>query len=353
MGMGKQSVARRALYGVGVLLLLVALWPVSLVSAAQITGRKVTLSNTNGAASGVAYTFNSDALPSGTAVRSVKAEACTTASGACSTPSGFTAASADIAGQPTGLGAAASWSDDSNAGNLRITHASNVTAPSGTVSIAWTTVTNPTADNTTFYLRVTTYSDSAYSSAIDSGTIAVSTAEQITVNATVDETLTFCTGTSGITNSSCASATGSTVSLGTITPSTTGASTSQIGVSTNAASGYAITVAGNTLTSGGNTVAALASQAASSQGSAQFGLNLRDNATPNIGSDVSGSGTATATANYNTADQYRFVSGDIIASKNAADAHRLFTVSYIANVAGNTPAGSYTTNLTFVATATF
>lgn len=353
MGMGKKSVAGRALYGLGVLLLVVALWPVSTVSAAQITNRKFTLSNTNGNAGSVTYTFNSDALPSGTAVRSVKAEACTTASGACSAPSGFSGSAADISGQPTGLGAASSWTDDSNAGNLRITHASNVTAPSGAVAIAWTGVNNPTADNTTFYLRVTTYSDNAYTNALDSGTIAVSTAEQITVNATVDETLTFCTGTSGITNSSCAGATGSTVSLGTITPSTTGASTSQIGVSTNASTGYAITVAGNTLTSGGNTIAALGSQMTSSQGTAQFGINLRDNATPNIGTDASGSGTATPTANYNTADQYRFVSGDVIASKNSADAHRLFTVSYMANVAGNTPAGNYTTNLTFVATATY
>ena len=332
---------------------MLALWPVSSVSAAQITNRKVTLSNTNGGSSNVTYTLNADALPSGTAVRSVKAEACTAASGACSTPSGFSAASADITGQPTGLGAASSWSDDSNAGNLRITHASNSTAPSGSLAITWNTVSNPTADNTTFYLRITTYSDSAYSSALDSGTIAVSTAEQITVNASVDETLTFCTGTSGITNSSCAAATGNTVSLGTLTPSTTGASTSQIGVSTNASTGYAITVAGNTLTSGSNTITAQATQATSSQGSSQFGINLRDNATPNIGTDVSGSGTATATANYNTADQFRFVSGDIIASKNSADAHRLFTVSYIANIAGNTPAGSYTTNLTFVATPTF
>lgn len=344
---------KKALYGAFAAVLLVALVPLSTVSAAQITNRKFTLSNTNGGANPVTYTFNADALPSGTAVRSVKAEACTTASGTCTTPSGFSGASADITGQPSGLGAASSWTDDSNAGNLRVTHASNVTAPSGAVTITWNTVANPTADNTTFYLRVTTYSDSAYSSALDTGTIAVSTAEQITVSATVDETLTFCTGTSGITNASCSGATGSAVALGTITPSTTGASISQIGVSTNASTGYAITVTGNTLTSGANTLTALASQVASSQGSSQFGINLKDNATPNIGSEVSGAGTATATANYGTADQYRFVSGDIIASKASADSHRLFTVSYIANVAGNTPAGNYTTNLTFVATPTF
>jgi|SRR5688572_17053780 len=350
--MKKISILRTVLHGAAVAVMVAAVIPAWPVSAAQITGRKFTLSNSNGGAASN-YTFDSAALPSGTAVRSVKAEACTAASGTCNTPSGFSAAAASIAGQPTGLGATSAWSDDSNAANLRITHASNVTAPSGVVNIQWTGATNPTADNTTFYLRVTTYSDAAYTTAVDTGTVAVSTAEQITVNATVDETLTFCTGTSGITNASCSGATGSAVNLGTLTPSTTGASTSQIGVSTNASSGYAITVSGTTLTSGSNEVDALAAQTASAQGGEQFGLNLRDNATPNIGTDVSGSGTAAATANYNTADQYRFVSGDIIASKNSADAHRLFTVSYIANVAGNTPAGAYTTNLNFVATATF
>jgi hypothetical protein len=324
-----------------------------IVNAAQITDRKFTLSNSNGGASGVGYVFDSSALPTGTAVRSVKAEACTTASGACSTPSGFTGASANLTAQPTGLGATSSWADDSNAGNLRITHASNVTAPSGAVNIQWDTVTNPTADNTTFYLRVTTYSDAAYSSALDSGTVAVSTGDQITVSATVDETLTFCAGTSGITNSSCAGATGSTVSLGSITPSTTGSGTSQIGISTNATSGYSITVSGSTLTSGGNTISALASQTASSQGSEQFGINLRDNATPNVGTDPDGSGSATPTSNYNTADQYRFVSGDSIASKGSSDNFRRYHVSYVANVAGSTEAGSYSTNLNFVATATF
>jgi hypothetical protein len=302
----------------------------------------------------VNYVFDSSALPTtGTPVRSVKAEACTTASGSCTTPSGFTGAGANLTAQPTGLGATSSWTDDSNAGNLRITHASNSTNPSGAVNIQWDTVTNPTADNTTFYLRVTTYSDAAYSSALDTGTIAVSTAEQITVSATVDETLTFCTGTSGITNSSCSGATGSTVNLGALTPSTTGSGVSQIGVSTNATSGYSITVSGTTLTSGGNTITALATQTASTQNGEQFGFNLRDNATPNVGTDPDGAGTATPTANYNTVDQYRFVTGDSIASKGSADNFRRFHVAYIANVGGATEAGTYQTNLNFVATATF
>jgi hypothetical protein len=97
----------------------------------------------------------------------------------------------------------------------------------------------------------------------------------------------------------------------------------------------------------------LASQTASSQGSEQFGINLRDNATPDIGAEPDGAGDATPTANYNTADQFRFVSGDSIASDAESDSFRRFHVSYIANVTTATEPGTYTTTLTYVCTATF
>jgi hypothetical protein len=114
-----------------------------------------------------------------------------------------------------------------------------------------------------------------------------------------------------------------------------------------------VTVNGATLTSGANTITALAAQTASAQGSGQFGLNLKANTTPSVGADPAGTGTATPTANYNTTNQYRFVTGDQVASKNAADNFRLYTVSYIANIPGAQPAGTYTSTLTYIATATF
>lgn len=354
MTTGQRMFRRQVVSGCVVAVLLLAMVPAHVVQAASITNRSVMLSTSSGGAAGVVYTFTSDPLPSATPVRSVEAVVCTTASDPCVTPAGFTAAGAGLAVQPTGLGAASSWADQSTAGALRISHASNVASPSGAVSIAWNAVTNPTADNSTFFLRFTTFSDDAYTTGIDSGTVAVSTAEQINLSAQVDETLTFCTGTSGITGSSCAGANGNSVNLGVITPNAAGTGTSQIGVSTNASSGYAITVSGSTLTSGSNTIDALAAQTASILGNEQFGINLRDNTAPNVGVEPAGAGTATPAATYNTADQYRFVSGEVIASKNVPDQHRLFTVAYIANVAaGLTAAGTYTSTLTFVATGTF
>lgn len=319
------------------------------VNAAPLTTRSVVLSTSAINASAthtIAFTSAQTAN-----IGSIKFEYCTTASGTCTKPTGLTTTSATLDAQSGATGFTIVNTTD---GAPYITRSASNLPASTPLSYTLGTITNPSTTNTTFFIRITTYtSTNATTGSTDTGVVATSTANQITVNATVDETLTFCTGTSGVTGSSCAGATGTAVALGTLTTSTTGSGTSQIGISTNAPNGYSITVNGNTLTSGANNIDALPTQTTSTQTSEQFGINLRDNATPNVGIDPSGSGTATPAANYNTVDQYRFVSGDTIASKSSPDAHRLFTVSYIANVAGNTAAGSYTTNLIYVATANF
>lgn len=319
----------------------------TLVNAAQLTSRALTLGSSTPSAS-TTHKFDFT-IPASNSIGSIKFQYCTTASGTCTMPTGLSTTSATLSAQS---GATGFTLNNTTNGSPYITRTAS--SSSGAVSYTLSGVTNPSATNTTFYVRITTYASTDTTGGVtDSGTVAASTANQITVNASVDETLVFCTGTSGITSSSCAGATGNTVNLGSLTSTSTGSGTSQIGISTNANSGSAVTVNGSTLTSGANTIPALATQTASTQGTAQFGLNLRQNTTPAVGADPAGSGTATPTANYNTADQFRFVTGDQVASKASADNFRLFTVSYIANVAGNTPAGAYTTNMTYVGTATF
>ena len=321
----------------------------NLAHAAQVTSRKVTLGSSAPNAV-TTYTFDFTTATTST-FQSFQAQICTTASGACSTPSGLVTTSSTF--NSTSL--SGSWSvNNGTAGSLRgsATGASSTTSGSAR-QVVFGAVTNPTATNTTYYARVTLYSDAAWTTSVDTGTVAASTATAIDFTATVDETLTFCTGTSGITTSSCTGATGSTVAFGTLSPSATNSGVSQLGVGTNGVSGFVITVNGATLTSGGNTISALAAQTASTIGSEQFGLNLRDNATPNVGTDPDGSGTATPTANYNTVDQYRFVTGDSIASKNSSDQFRRFHAAYIVNIDPATEAGSYTATLVYIATATF
>jgi hypothetical protein len=115
-----------------------------------------------------------------------------------------------------------------------------------------------------------------------------------------------------------------------------------------------VTVAGTTLTSGSNTIAACASGCSSTAGTAQFGLNLAANTTPSVGAAPSGSAPiGTAGANYGTANTFRFVTGETVATAANAINTTTYTVSYIANIATLTPAGSYSTSLTYSATANF
>ncbi len=336
-------------------MLIAVIAPVNInsVSAAQITGRKVTLSSSSAAASAAttSYTFNFT-VPSSTVLQSFEALACTTASGTCTTPTGFSVSSATIS-QPTNLGDASGWTvNTSTAGSLRLVKSGNVAAPTGAQTVVFNNVQNPTTTNTTFYLRMSTFSDAAWSTAVDTGTVAASTANQISLTGTMDESLTFCTGTS-ITGTNCGTVAGSTVNFGTFSTSATSTGTSVMAASTNGSSGYSITVNGATMTSGANTIPALATQTASSIGSGQFGLNLKANATPSVGANVSGSGSGTATSNYNTADQFRFVTADSVASASASTNANAFTVSYIVNVGGAQAAGNYTATMTYICTATF
>lgn len=317
--------------------------------AAQITSRKLTLGN-SAASSSTTYTFDFTTATTAT-FQSFSAEICTTASGSCTTPSGLVTTSSTL--NSTSL--SGTWSvNNGTAGSLRGSASGASSTSSGTPrQIVFGAVTNPSATNTAYYARVTLYSDTGWSTAVDTGTVAASTATAINLSASVDETLTFCSGTSGITTSSCTGATGSAVNFGTLSPSSTASGFSQLGIGTNGGGGFTITVNGATLTSGGNTITALATQTASSIGTEQFGLNLRDNSTPNVGTDPDGSGTSSPTATYNTVDQFRFVTGDTIASKNSSEQFRRFHASYMVNIDTATEAGNYTAVMTYIATATF
>lgn len=308
-------------------------------SAAQISPRSVTIGNSLASAS-TTYSFNFT-VPTTTAVKSADFLACTTASGTCTQPPGFSQASSTLTSQPTGLGATTGWTvSTATAGDLRLSNASNATLSSGSQTVSFSGVVNPSATNSTFFFRITTYSTSTWTTAIDTGTVATSTAGQITVTASVDEALTFTLATA-------------TVALGTLSTGSTSSGTSTMTASTNAATGYAITASGTTLTSGSNTITALTSGAASATNTSQFGLNLAANTVPSVGTAVSGTGTGTAATGYGTANTFKFNTGDTVASASVATNSNTFTVSYIANISGITPPGAYSTVLTYVATANF
>lgn len=328
----------------------------TMVSALPIMGRSVTMSISVGDASGVTYTLATAALPTTTApVKSAEIKFCTSLTGACVKPSGFANASSTLTAQPTGLGAAAGWTVSAvTDGSLRILNAANSTNPSGSVGIVWGGVHNPTTPNTTFYGIITTYSDSGWVTSIDTGSVALSTSAQIQVALAVNETLTFCTGIT-ITGENCGTVSGSLVNLGNGSISATAVGTSVMSAATNGNTGYTITVNGSTLTSGANTITALATGGSSTINTKQFGINVYNgaNTTPVVGAAKTGTGTAAAAANYGTQNNFRFATGETVASVAGPTNSNTFTVGYIANIDGITPAGAYTTNLTYIATANY
>jgi hypothetical protein len=345
-----------------------AVFQADFANAAQITARSVTLGSATPSAS-TTYNFAFTVPTTGTPIKSVSFMACTTASGTCSSVAGFTNTS--TLSQPTGMGAAAGWTaNTATAGSIRIVNASNATNPSGNQTANFSAVANPSTANQAFYIRITTYSDAAWSTAIDTGTVAASTSTPIVLSGTMPESLIFCTGatistTVGIPD--CATATSGAVSFNQLfSPTDTATATSQMAASTNAATGYVITVNGVTLTSGGNTIPAMTTLATGVRGTGQFGLNLKLNTTATstvaVGAEVALAPNGTslrgqAFTGYNTVDSFKFVTGDTIAKSDNTVAGptnaQIFTSSYVVNVAGNQASGTYTSTLTYICTATF
>jgi hypothetical protein len=342
------------------------------VSAAQITSRSLTL-QAGGSAGGsqpggvVNHLFS---FTTGTTanIGSIQFLYCTTAGGTCTTPTGLTTTAATMGTQ---TGATGFTLVNTTNGAPYITRtAANIS--SGTaLAYQLLSVTNPTTTNQTFYVRITTFTSiNATTGTTDSGNVAASTATQIALTGTMPESLVFCAGgavntTSGVPD--CSTATSGAVNFNQLfSPTDTATALSQMAASTNAGSGYAITVNGPTLTSGSNTVTAMGTSTTGVRGVSQFGLNLKSNTTatsnPAVGTEVAPSANGTnyrgqAITGYNTADNFKFGTGDSVANSASGGAGgtdaQIFTVSYIVNVPGSQPAGTYTTTLTYICTPTF
>ncbi len=374
------------------------------VSAAQITERKLTLqAGPDGAdpdslpddggtkPGGTVRHFFEFTLPTSGLVGSIKFEYCTTAANSAASPACVT---------PTGLdttGAGVTLSDESGATGFTLNKTTNgapyltrtaagITGPLNT-TYKLNNVVNPSAEGS-FFVRITTHTDTAASSAAtDSGTVTASTAEQIILSGTMPESLIFCAGADiakvgGVVD--CSTATPGTITFNQLfSPTATASAISEMAASTNAGFGYVITVNGPTLTSGTNTIAPITAGTgtASIKGIGQFGLNLVANtAAAAIGFDAANVTNPTPSAvidspsdgvnlngrpftGYATADTFKFDTSsgqNIVADSNfnaagnpdPSDA-QIYTVSYVTNVPGSQPAGTYTSTLTYICTPTF
>ncbi len=353
------------------------------VSANQITNRKLTLqAGADGGAmpgGNVRHFFEFTIPTTGTAIGSLTVEYCTTAAdvgvATCTAPTGLSTTAATL-GSEAGSGATGFTGTFTTDDLIVLTKATAAVPSDDDLKFRFDNITNPGPQKGTFFARISTYNSiDATGTPIDTGTVAASTAEQIELEGTMPESLVFCAGatvstTTGVPD--CSTASPGTIEFNQLfSPTDTATSFSQMAASTNAGFGYAITVNGPTLTSGGNSIAGLTSPTASVKGTPQFGLNLVANSAGAAASFPGSSAPVAAVSNgtnlhgrpftgYDVADTFSFETGDIVADSNynvganpvATDA-QIYTVSYIANVPGSQPAGTYTSTLTYICTPTF
>lgn len=101
-----------------------------------------------------------------------------------------------------------------------------------------------------------------------------------------------------------------------------------------------------------------ATPATSIAGNEQFGINLVDNLSPDVGADPQQVPDNTfsfgqPTANYNTADSFTYNKGDVIASSAQSTSVTLYTISYLYNISQTTPSGRYNFAHNIVATGNY
>ncbi len=151
----------------------------------------------------------------------------------------------------------------------------------------------------------------------------------------------------------------SSVALGSLSTSLTRTDTTTFSVLNYTSYGYIVQTLGSPPNNGAYTLAGMPTTTTSSVGTEQFGINLVANTSPiTYGANpVQNPSTSfsygAAASGYNSANNYRYVSGETIATATQSSGKTDYTMSYIANIGINTPAGSYSGKQTLVVTGTY
>jgi hypothetical protein len=146
------------------------------------------------------------------------------------------------------------------------------------------------------------------------------------------------------------------IGFGSFSAGSTATATTTFQVINYTSYGYVVQIIGTAPTNGAHTITPMATSAPSQAGTDQFGINLVANTSPtSLGAnpDHGQFGFGSATTNYGTSNNYRFVSGETIASSPKSSGQTIYTISYIVNVNTLTPGGEYDANQTLICTGTY
>jgi hypothetical protein len=227
-------------------------------------------------------------------------------------------------------------------------------------------ITNPTTDNYSFYARIQVFQGTNYTTQVDYGSVAASTAQQIDITAKVQEVLNFSVGVGsppGTLPGSCGALSDSGAltlgdTNGVLSLTTQYDAHSYFRVNTNTLNGTVIQYSGDTLKSGANSIAALSSEVTTAAGTEAFGLSFDSgdgnysltNLTRTSGYDEGNGALGTAKFNYSTGSTTSPVT---LASSSGAVSCDTGAIRYIGDINTTTRAGIYTTTVTYIAIGTY
>lgn len=323
-----------------------------MANAAQVSTRSVEISDGTGGATNVSYTLRFTTITNGP-IGSIRFQFCSNYlfddTYVCSPPNGMDVSAAAL-NTSSGVTDVALQPPSAPSTLLLTRPAANPVGPQP-LMYEFTGITNPT-DTGSYYVHITTYtSTDGTGPSVDFGDAVFALNDNIQITSEVPPYLYFCVGVT-IPAFDCTTADGGFISFGELSTTTPRFATSQMLTATNAPSGYAVTLAGTTMTSGNDVIPAMTG-GPSQPGVSQFGLNARSNTGPAIGSDPDGPGFVMPKAPYDTPNQYRFVSGDIITASTTPDDYRRTTVSYIVNRDKTQAPGKYVATISYICLANF
>lgn len=134
--------------------------------------------------------------------------------------------------------------------------------------------------------------------------------------------------------------------LGELTTERTATKTMIVRVRTYLSNGYVLQVIGDPPKFNGHTLKTPSIPTSSMMGTEQFAINATANTTPAIGAVPEQIPTGQTSFgvvgdNYKLPNQFKYVSGDVVASSNKESGRTDYTISMIINVSNTTPAGHY------------
>jgi hypothetical protein len=411
MSKTQSLVSRSSTIAVAVVLSVATVLPTLIVGragASQATARSIQISSSTTGATGVEYTIRFNLATASTNLEGLVIDTCSGNTSPligmpCSLPTSFswgtpTVVSATVGGDNI---AGWSWSTTNGGRTLRASDATGVaTAVNDVATIVLSGVSNPsdvdpvTGGNQvgTYYGRILTFNDStevanylptngtSVAGVVDFGGTALSTTNDLTVTARVQEFIRFCVYTNGFetsgTERTCVDGTGSAIDIpDATTPLSTNAVLTEdafMNIASNAVSGVSVRMWSNngsdgvlksgtyTISAFGPTVDDVCTADSASTATEQFGMRI-----------IGGTGV-TAVAPYNCAASNHGWDTDSVAGAGANDASTVGStygdtivttagatdadetrLEFAAKSALTTEAGIYTTVLNYIATGTY